>query len=262
MDIEIKQLFIYPIKSIPGISVDSIELTMAGPKHDRQYMLVDENKRFVTQRTHPLLSQFSIQQTAEGWSVASKDGSTISFDDAESSDSVFQTKVWKHSIQVREKSNKVSQWFSEHLDQLIKLVEFEELETRHKEVQGHLSPLQFADGYPLLLCNQQSLEMLSMAVDQPLSMSRFRPNIVVSIKAEAEYDFSVLSRHDGAEILVGKPCERCNIPAIDPVTGVFNRGLHLLFRAELERQGKAVFGVNAAINKAKRLSVGDVFNAL
>jgi len=42
------------------------------------------------------------------------------------------------------------------------------------------APLGFADGYPLLVCNQASLEDLNPRLPRPIPIERFRPNIVVS----------------------------------------------------------------------------------
>ncbi|MEJ2042915.1 MAG: MOSC N-terminal beta barrel domain-containing protein [Reinekea sp.] len=260
--IEIQQLFIYPIKSIAGISVDEIEMTMAGPRYDRQYMLVDERKRFMTQRSHPMLARFSVLPHPDGWEVLDGDGSLLLVRDEERTERIFETNVWSAVLQVREVSGAVSRWFSERFDQLVRLVAFDDLESRQRNVQGHATALQFADSYPLLICNQQSLDQTSAAVSMLLQMRRFRPNVVVSIPAEAEYALSTLVRDDGGKLILGDWCERCNVPAIDPLTGVFDRALHQSLKAALKREGRVVFGVNGAGLGLKSLQVGDLFRAV
>ncbi|TCS42444.1 MOSC domain-containing protein [Reinekea marinisedimentorum] len=254
--IYIQQLFIYPIKSMGGVAVPAIEFTEFGPKNDRRYMLVDSKHRFLTQRSHPILAQFKLSAKDGGW--------VVKFDNRESpviypeqcSDDVFETKVWKTPIQVREKCQDISGWFSEQLDELVKLVEFDDLESRYQQIDGHKAPLAFADGYPLLICNSDSLTALSKRVNCNLSMRRFRPNVVVSMQANAEFIISSFTT-DGGELLLGPPCVRCNIPAIDPETSVYQAELHKQMKAELLRDGRVVFGVNAAASHLKKLSVGD-----
>jgi len=46
----VKQLFLYPVKSLRGIAVNQAELTHLGLKHDRAWMIIDQNNKFVTQR--------------------------------------------------------------------------------------------------------------------------------------------------------------------------------------------------------------------
>ena len=49
----VSELFIYPIKSLGGISVSSAKISDRGIDFDRRWMLVDENNRFLTQREVP-----------------------------------------------------------------------------------------------------------------------------------------------------------------------------------------------------------------
>jgi uncharacterized protein YcbX len=52
-------LYVYPIKSCAGISLDSAELIATGLRHDRQWMLVDEAGEFMSQRAHPRMALIS-----------------------------------------------------------------------------------------------------------------------------------------------------------------------------------------------------------
>ena len=49
----VSQLFIYPIKSLGGISLDKAETTDRGFKFDRRWMLINEHNEFMTQREFP-----------------------------------------------------------------------------------------------------------------------------------------------------------------------------------------------------------------
>src|SRR3569833_1879582 len=53
----IQALYIYPIKSCQGISVETLELSQTGPLYDRNWMITDENGQFLTQRTHEHLAK-------------------------------------------------------------------------------------------------------------------------------------------------------------------------------------------------------------
>jgi uncharacterized protein YcbX len=254
--VTVQHLFIYPVKSLCGVEVDSIEFTEFGPKDDRCYMLIDANQRFVTQRSHPVLSQFRLVAQENGWLVKFGDHQSPVITHQKCSDFIFQTKVWNSAIQVREKCRHISDWFSEQLDELVRLVEFDDLETRFSQIADHQSPLSFADAYPLLICNSESLRLLSQRLNVHLAMQRFRPNVVISMEENTEFLVSSF-RMESGELLVGPPCVRCNIPAIDPETAVYQRDLHKQLKAELLRDGQVVFGVNASPLHLKTLTVGD-----
>ncbi len=256
---KIEQLFIYPVKSLAGVQVSSIKFSSSGPVDDRRYMLVDQNNRFLTQRSHAILSQFQLTKVASGWQVFSPDGDSIVIQSQDSTERTLQTKVWKTEISVREKSKLVSSWFSNHLDELVRLVEFEDLESRFSNVNGHQVPLAFADGYPLLICNDQSLAWLSEQVGCALSISRFRPNVVISLASNDEYKLVSLASDTHASIQIAEPCVRCNIPAIEPKTSVYQKELHQKMKRALMQNNKVIFGVNAAAVNVCVLRVGDEF---
>lgn len=255
----VTQLFIYPIKSMGPVPVQTLKFSEFGPHADRQYMLVNEKGRFVTQRSHPVLSQFHLESVKGGWQVRFGHDQIL-IPDAASTDRLVTTQVWKSLIQAREKSREVSAWFSNHLDEWVMMVEMDDLERRTVEVEGQPRPLAFADGYPLLVCNEQSHAALESSVGQPLELLRWRPNVVISIPAEAEYSLKRLEVSGDREryLALSKPCVRCNIPAIDPKTGVFSKSLHEAFSERLLRDGQVIFGVNAAPVGLTELAVGDV----
>lgn len=53
---KLERAFIYPVKSLRGVEVASLELDDLGPVGDRRWMLVDDAGRFVTQRQFPKLA--------------------------------------------------------------------------------------------------------------------------------------------------------------------------------------------------------------
>lgn len=54
----VTDLYIYPIKSLAGIRIESAKAEEMGFENDRRWMLIDEQNQFITQRKHPNLSQF------------------------------------------------------------------------------------------------------------------------------------------------------------------------------------------------------------
>jgi hypothetical protein len=116
------------------------------------------------------------------------------------------------------------------------------------------APMGFADGFPVLVCNQASLDALNTHLPERIPMERFRPNLVLEgLPAWAEDRIDALTV-DGVTLRLVKPCTRCTIPAIDQQTGEpstdpspvlrrlrFDKVLHGL-----------TFGENAVIDAAQR----------
>jgi uncharacterized protein YcbX len=121
----------------------------------------------------------------------------------------------------------------------------------------------FADGFPILLANESSLhavnDWLAEDGEEPIAMTRFRPNAVVSgAPAWAEDDWV------GRRIVIGdvsfrvpKPCDRCVLTTIDPETGEKGRqplrvlGKHRRFPDGL------LFAVNLLPDKRGKIAIGD-----
>ena len=116
----------------------------------------------------------------------------------------------------------------------------------------------FADGFPLLLIGQASLEDLSHKVGRPLEMLRFRPNLVIEgAEAFAEDNWKRI-RIGEVEFRVVKPCSRCILTTIDPQTGVRSddREPFATLQKYRAREEGAMFGQNLVNDGNGQLEVG------
>ena len=64
--LQISELYIYPIKSLAGISVTEALITETGFLHDRRWMLVDGNNRFLSQRELAQMALFRVSVQTNG----------------------------------------------------------------------------------------------------------------------------------------------------------------------------------------------------
>ncbi|MGB5978952.1 MAG: MOSC domain-containing protein, partial [Cyclobacteriaceae bacterium] len=62
----ITDLYIYPVKSLGGIRLESSQVTNRGLAYDRRWMLVDCQGMFLSQRKHPRMSLVKIRQADGG----------------------------------------------------------------------------------------------------------------------------------------------------------------------------------------------------
>ena len=130
-----------------------------------------------------------------------------------------------------------------------------------------LAPTRFADGFPLLLLAQASLDDLNLRAAAhgwpAFPANRFRPNIMIDGIAAFEEEYAA-SYAVGGDILLRpvKPCPRCPIPSIDQASGVAgNNPLDLLqtYRANPRVDGEITFGMNVIVEHGagRFLHVGD-----
>jgi uncharacterized protein YcbX len=120
----------------------------------------------------------------------------------------------------------------------------------------------FADGFPLLLISQASLDDLNSRLDSPVPMNRFRPNLVVSGCDSFAEDGWRRLRIGDVEFDVVKPCSRCVIPSIDQATAQRDGQINRVLASYRRVNGQVMFGQNLLYHRAGKLSVGDPVQVL
>jgi uncharacterized protein YcbX len=120
----------------------------------------------------------------------------------------------------------------------------------------------FADGFPLLLISQASLDDLNARLDQPVPMNRFRPNLVVSGCEAFDEDRWQRIRIGTLEFDVAKPCSRCVMPSIDQATAQRDPQINRVLASYRRRDGQVYFGQNLLYPEYGSLAVGDTLEVL
>jgi uncharacterized protein YcbX len=228
------QLVFYPIKSCAGIQLSSATLTGAGLMHeqiyDREWMLVDDDGNFLTQREYPRMALITPRLRSETMELRAPGMLRLDIlldlpDPVEAP--TRRVKLWQHTFDAYDGDSVTRRWFSQFLGVSCQLVRFppgahhpvSPARTGGKEI-GTL----FSDGYPLLLIGQESLDELNRRLAAQgraaLPMDRFRPNIVIAGAEAHDEDHAASLVAGNAIIRPVKPCPRCPIPSIDQQTGV------------------------------------------
>lgn len=264
----ISQINVYPIKSCAGIALDEARMFAHGLEYDRHWMLVDTSGRFVTQRTMPRMALIE-PELAGGELVVRAPGQApfrTPLDAAVLSDAErVEVTVWRSTLNALDVGGEAAQWFSAFLGAPLRLVRFDPAAQRiaNRDRTGDtIAPLRFADGYPLLVIGQASLDDLNARLAKKgvdaVPMNRFRPNLVLSgIEAYEEDHIDTLRIETGAGpigLRFVKPCTRCPIPTIDQLSGAPDpRWPHeptdtlSAYRADSRVDGQMTFGQNAVV---------------
>ena len=263
---QIENIYIYPIKSCKGIPLTRAEAQARGLACDRRWMLVNEEGLFLTQRKYPKMALISVavNQETEELKVEAPGHETMVIDDQRDRlEETITASIWKDNTPAYLFQPSVNEWFSKVLGQPVRLVKqsdaLRQVDTDYSELGQDVS---FADGFPYLLTNTSSLEDLNKRLENPVSMSRFRPNLVLTHpQAFIEDTWKSLTVGD-VGFAVKKPCARCVLTTVDPKTGLRDEKREPLntlagFRTQA---GGVMFGQNLVVSQPGWIAVGDKVN--
>ncbi len=203
-------------------------------------MVVDENFKGITQRETPAMALISMTGTENGWTLSSPIAGSVGLNRGEDTGQTVEATVWDSVVQANLVSDATDCWLTEALGRTARLVRMTETSDRHCR-DGQVS---FADGYPVMILGQASLEDLNERLDRKVEINRFRPNFVISGSTPYEEDTWEEIEIGGARLRATTRCARCMMTTIDPVTAKSGpEPLRTL--AGYRLHGKAVdFGMN------------------
>jgi hypothetical protein len=230
MSLTLSELFIYPVKSAAGIAVTQAHLTPWGLAHDRRYMVVDAQGKFMSQRRFPQMALIRVA-LAEEMTLTAPGMPALALPlkiaevpaDTDPQGIVAkEVEVWGDRTLALSAGNQAQAWISQFLGTDCDLVYMPDRSHRpvdHGRLGGD-ALVSFADAYPYLLISTASLAGLNQKLAAPVPMNRFRPNLVISgcETPHAEDQWQRI-RIGEAVFSVAKACARCSVPNVDQKTG-------------------------------------------
>lgn len=282
MSLRILSLHSYPVKSCAGIDHTEVAITARGLHRDRQWVIVDEQGIFMTQRQHARMALIR-PRFLEADLVLSATGMpelTVPWSTGSQSLPQVNVRIWKQDTQGFDEGDAVAQWLSQFLGLPCRLLRV------HPDAHRTASPphvnawlehnadwadgfpasheFGFADGFPFLIANQGSLDELNRRLlakgQAAVPMNRFRPNIVVQGLDAYEEDYLAGMQTGGLMFAFVKRCARCPIPNIDQTTAVSAPEPGITLAEHRQFKDGVLFGVNAVVSGAGSnglLRVGD-----
>lgn len=259
----LKEIWIYPIKSLRGISLSQSVLEQRGLQYDRRWMLVDEKNRFVSQREFPQLSQLFTKIKHDKLCVFTNTDPGIAFPIAgETELPPIRVQIWDDVVTAHPGPDAAHNWFSKTLQQQVRLVYMSDNSIRpaDPDYAPKDSTVSFADGFPYLIAGTASLQQLSAKAGKTLDIQRFRPNLVIETIVPFEEDNWKTIQLGNSRFSIVKPCARCQVVDIDPVTGIPQKDVLPVLAQFRRKANKVLFGMNALWqpDSANIISVDDI----
>ena len=255
----LNQIYVYPVKSLAGFQVQQWPVAKTGLRYDRQWMLVDQQGLFLSQRRLPKMALIKtrIADNQLWLSAAGKTEIGIALEPVGGED--IAVSIWDDQCLAKTVSDSVDAWLSDFLQHPCRLVYHPEDRVRKVDPDYATDQDQtaFSDGFPFLIVSDASLQAFNQAADLDLSMQRFRPNLVVSdCQAYAEDYWRNISINQ-INFRLPKPCSRCSVPAIDPDTAISSKAPLTALAQLRQANNKVYFGQNALHDHLGILTVGD-----
>lgn len=261
--LKISEIWIYPVKSLGGVSVQSAKILQKGLEHDRQWMLVAEDGTFLTQRIQPRMALFRTSLHNDHLEVRYAD-EVLQVPFTIPAQNGQRTKIWKDDVSVIAVGPEYDRWFSERLGIGCRLVAFPEENPRPVEsgyVEGE-THVRLQDAFPFLAIGQATLDDLNRRLDAPVPMNRFRPNLVFTGGAPHEEDTWKEISIGGLIFTGARQCARCTIPAVNQNTGMTEKE-PLRTLATYRKVGNTVmFGMNLIGPDQGQVRVGDAIRVM
>jgi len=274
----VTELVLYPIKSCGGLSVPEAQLALDGLSasgvHDREWMVVTREGLFLTQREYPRMATITPRIEGDVLAVEAPGLSPLQLPLAhDGAAPMLEVLIWDDHVCAADCGDSAATWFSDAVGAPCRLVRFRpdvQRPTSTKWTGGVPSATRFADGYPILLIGQASLDdlnaKLAKAGRDRLPMNRFRPNLVVEGIDAFEEDFVATFTDGDIALRPVKPCARCPIPSVDQATGIPGPDpLDILqtYRANARMEGAVTMGMNIIVDDGigRTLRVGQQFEA-
>lgn len=263
--LQLSEIYIYPIKSLGGIQLQTANLTDRGLQYDRRWLLTDSNGKFLTQREHPKLALFQPKIADDKIEITNREnGELVQIElnpEFSAENKKMQVTVWNDTMEAFTVDQEVSNWFSRFLNFTVHLVYMPDNSHRKVDPRYAITRTEinsFSDAYPYLIIGQSSLYDLNSRLVKKLPMNRFRPNFVFTngeaFEEDHWKDFKI-----GEISLVGvKPCDRCIVTMIDQEKGIVSGKEPLKTLASYRNFGnKVLFGQNVIAKTLGTVSVGD-----
>ncbi len=259
--ITLSNLTYYPIKACRGFDITESRVERMGLADDRRMMVVTPEGNFLTQREHPRLALVTPTLSNNSLTLSAPNFDSIQFP-IQKSGAPTPVDIWRskgvHAIDQGEES---AGWFSDWLGVSVRLVHVDSNYKRKLNPDYAVSAEDhtgFADGYPILIVSEASLQDLNSKLDasRPLPMNRFRPNIIVQNCEPFAEDTWKHIRIGDVEMALVKPCPRCVVTTIDKETLEKSKEPLKTLATYRNQEDGAMFGMNVIPLNEGEVKVG------
>lgn len=265
----LESIHVYPVKAMRAVDLGESAVEPWGLAGDRRWLVTDSGGRFISQREEPRLALVSARYGQPGQDLAitlsapGQPALRVEAPSAAGGAELTEVSVWRSHLLAAAAGPGADEWVSAYLGRPARLVHLDDPRRRpvDPDYGAPGDTVSFADGYPLLVTTTSSLEALGKWLaddgEEPVPMTRFRPNVVVAGTEAWDEDNWRQIRIGAVSFRVAKPCGRCVVTTTDQETG--QRGSQPLKMLGRKRRlgSDLVFGQNLIPDGPGTIRAGD-----
>lgn len=259
---QLSHIFIHPLKSAAPLSLGSVDIDPRGPRHDRRWMLVDDEGQFITGRKLGRLVTLGARPTPAGLQLHAPGHAPIRIPEPGPDAPRIEVRVWNDTVHAPLCDEAANRWLAQVLGMPARLVHMDA--PAQRPAAGGTGEVSFADSSPVLVLSARAVHDLSQRIGRHMAIERFRPNLVIDgLPAHGEDRWARI-RIGGVGFEQVKPCIRCAFTTVDPRTGERDAdGEPLRTLAGYRRREQGVsFGVLMRPTGPGRVQLGDRIEVL
>lgn len=257
----LQELWTYPVKGLAGVRLAASRAGERGLEHDRRFLLATRSGELISQRDVPAMCRLAPRVVGETVVVEDLRGGRepLVVPLAPRGGEPVSVTLWGQRCRGATVSAAADGWLREALRVDCRLVHQPVAAERFADPAFAPRPtrISFADAFPYLVIGQGSLDELASRSPEPLSMRRFRPNLVIAGAAPFAEDGWGPFTVGGVSFCAVKPCPRCPVTTIDPDTGAMGKEPLRTLATFRRWDGSVWFGQNAIAAGEGWLREGD-----
>lgn len=259
----LSQIHVYPVKSTAALTQSHAWVEKQGLAFDRRFMVASDEGAMITARKYPQMVKITATLTMTGLVLQYPNKTDLVLQYADFAMVDASATVWNDNFSAYTTTMIANQWFSDIIGHSVQLLFCGQQSNRVRSKIGH--NVSFADGYPLLVISEASLAELNERSRDHHTMAQFRTNLVVSNTDAFAEDGWKRIRIGEVEFEIVKPCARCILTTVDPLTGEFNalkEPLKTMATFRADATGDVFFGQNLVALNEGMIRAGDVIEVL
>ncbi|KAG0333480.1 hypothetical protein BG004_000817 [Podila humilis] len=246
--------------------------------NDRTFVIIDPaNNKFRTMRELPLMTLIEPKIVGDQLEITAASKSVrVPLNPSHASLETREVTVWKEVMKAADMGDEVAELLTEYLGVPSRLVHKASDDVRpvveHAPGVAELGfqpETAFADNFPILCLSEESVKDINTHLETPVTALNFRPNLVISgVSQPFEEDTWCTVDINGITYYFTCRCTRCDMPNVDPVTGVKDKlqpqkTLQKVRRVDKGKAAKfyACVGINVVPNTVSGvIRAGDVLD--
>jgi uncharacterized protein len=231
-----EQIFVYPIKSFPGIELNQAIIDSTGLKNDRTLTLIDPTSsnpenNWVTLRQKPELYLFTLSLVESILTIGHKNSQNtveLNLNDLKrASEDPFVSNIWDDIVQTSPLiETEVNNFISSMLGNItVQLAAYHSRTIFRSRYNLFPAAPTIQDGFPISIANQASLrELETSQYTGQIDIRRFRPNIIYTSPIPFDENNIQTLQIGNTQLNLIEGIPRCNIINVDNHSGQKLRG--------------------------------------